>query len=641
MLLTLLQFDPAKWFGTQPLERFPAGLSLLYLGGAAFIVLLLLLMTVMTRRARSPFAAENEADLPDEVRRRVGSASANRALWLFRIVFTLLAFGVFGFHIYWTVYARSDKDKEFAKLEQRDIRFKRAAKADISGWILDRSGTLDKSFAYWKIEKKTDEKTGKADEDLVREHPLDKEMAHLLGNELTSPGLERSLFKKAKKATPEALEVLTSKYIPKDDRDVRLTIDREYQKFAFEQLNGKKGAIVVLNPQTGDVLAVASNPTFALKDAQTRDDYRKLESDIENNPLISRAMRDYYVPGSTFKAFTMIGAFRNKMQNAVYTTTPGGFAPFKGSRTVTDDNRSCEYCGPTGIADAFEFSSNQYFSWMAVELGSDKMRDTASVLGIEAVSDRNDALNRPFQTDIWNASNEEIKGALALRQSTIVTGKTGDSFSLYDLAIQGMGQGLAGQQTPFQMALVTAAAANMNGDLMKPKIEMDIAPEVFANVLTPQQAAEVRSIMLAVTRGGKGTAKNVAAIVGDDILVAGKTGTAQKEVIVFKNGKPVTYTIKRRNRKTGVVTEVTRTRKRKRIDGWFIAIAPVNSATAPQLAIAVVIEDIGSRYGGGTAGPVAANMINKARQLGLMGDALKPKSAPQTNSGNNRPPRRR
>ena len=252
---------------------------------------------------------------------------------------------------------------------------------------------------------------------------------------------------------------------------------------------------------------------------------------------------------------------------------------------------------------------------MAVELGSDRLRETALLLGISPVEDRADALNRPFQRDIWNAGNERLKGALALRQSTIVTGKIGRNFTAYDLAIQGMGQGLAGQMTPFQMAMIAAAVGNMQGNLMKPKIEYDLQPAVFANVLTPQQASEIRKIMLTVTRGAGGTAKNVASIVGQDVMVGGKTGTAQKQVPKFKaDGTPETYMVKRKNKETGEIIEVPRTRMVERIDGWFISLAPLEN---PQVAIAVVIEDIGSRAGGSTAAPVAANLIKKQENWGF------------------------
>jgi cell division protein FtsI/penicillin-binding protein 2 len=180
--------------------------------------------------------------------------------------------------------------------------------------------------------------------------------------------------------------------------------------------------------------------------------------------------------------------------------------------------------------------------------------------------------------------------------------------------------------TPFQMALIAAAAGNLNGNLMKPKIELDRAPEVYSKVLSPQQAAQIRGIMALVTEGGGGTAKVVARMVGPDVRVGGKTGTAEKQVPVYdkKTGKLKTITVKRRDRKTGKIIEVKKTVLEERTDAWFIAIAPLEN---PQLAIAVVVE--GGGYGGVTAAPIAANMINKARAVGLLGEELRPKTQPQ------------
>jgi penicillin-binding protein A len=593
-IFSFLQINFQQLLGGQPLERFPAALSLIYLGGAALIALLLLLTVFFNRRRKSSLAGEAEENLPEEVRKRLGATAANRALWIFRVVFVVLAFTVYGFHVYWAMYA-AEKDPHFAKLGERDIRVKRVSASNLRGWILDRNGGLNDSFAYWKVVKRNDEK-GRTDEDLVREYPLDKEMAHLMGTERGAPGLERSLFQRREEATPEAYEVVFT-LKPKEDtmRDVRTTLDRELQRFAYEQLKDKRGAVVVLNPQTGDILAVASNPTFSLNEAQDLEKYRQLEENQRDRPLLSRAMREYYVPGSTFKTFTMIGAFKNGREGEILTSVGGGYVPFRGSRSITDANGGCEPpygCGPININQAFEASSNQYFSQMAVLLGTTKLRDTANAVGIAPVEKPIDALRVGFYPDIINASNDAIKGAIAPRQSTLVVGK---GITAYDIALEGMGQGYAGQMTPFQMALIAAAAGNLNGNLMKPKIELDRAPEVYSKVLSPQQAAQIRGIMALVTEGGGGTAKVVARMVGPDVRVGGKTGTAEKQVPVYdkKTGKLKTITVKRRDRKTGKIIEVKKTVLEERTDAWFIAIAPLEN---PQLAIAVVVE--GGGYGG-------------------------------------------
>src|SRR4028118_2297594 len=134
-MLIFLQFNPWQFISNQPLERFPAALTLLYLAGAGLVALLLLSFILLNRKRKSSLAAEADEYLPEEVRQRLGSTSANRALWIFRIVFVLLAFTVYGFHVYWALYA-AEKDPHFAKLSERDIRVKRVSASELR----DRKG---------------------------------------------------------------------------------------------------------------------------------------------------------------------------------------------------------------------------------------------------------------------------------------------------------------------------------------------------------------------------------------------------------------------------------------------------------------------------------------------------------------------
>ena len=150
--------------------------------------------------------------------------------------------------------------------------------------MLDRSGQLGSALAYYKLD---------ADGDINRAFSLEKEMAHLLGTERGTPGLERTLYQKEKDPTPEAWEVFSRIKKPEEEqKDVRITIDRDLQAYLAQQLEGKKGAVVVLNPQTGDVLAMYSNPSFNISQAQTLDDWLKLEGDNRNKPLLNRATRE-------------------------------------------------------------------------------------------------------------------------------------------------------------------------------------------------------------------------------------------------------------------------------------------------------------------------------------------------------------
>lgn len=614
-LLFLAQIDwekyrPEKLFGGQVLERTPAGLSLVYLVGIVVLIVFLILSLLTNWRTTYVF----EQELPKEVLRKTGRVIANRSLHVWRVVFILLAFFVFGFHVYWTLYAE-EYNEQYQELSYKDLRNRRTSAATLRGWMLDRSGKLGSAFAYYKKDQ---------DGSIDRAYSLDKEMAQLLGTERGTPGLERVLFKHKADPMPESWEVLTMIKRPDDsEKDVKITIDRDLQAYLAQQLEGKKGAVVVLNPQTGDVLAMYSNPSFKLSEAQSLSDYLKLEGNKRDKPLLNRAMREYYVPGSTFKTFTMISAFRAGQQDSVLTSTPEGFIPFRGSRAITDANGGCEPpygCTTLNIAQAFEASSNQYFSQMAVQLGRERLRETASLVGISAVDTPEEAVAGKFYPDIWNTSNPKIANAIAPEQSTIVTGK---GISAYDLALQGMGQGYAGQMTPFQMALIVSAAANMEGKLMKPRIEMSQPPQVYSQVLTPQQAAAVREIMALVTEGSGGTATRVfGGVRGAGIRVGGKTGTAEKQAPLYdeRTGKLKTVKKKRKDDK-GNWVEYNAPQMYERTDSWFVCLAPLEK---PQLAIAVVVE--GGGFGAKVAAPIAANVIMKSRDLGLLGEQYKPKT---------------
>jgi hypothetical protein len=624
MLVFLAQIDwekyrPEKLFGSQVLERTPAGLSIIYIIGVGILIGFLIL-TFLDNFGRPKFIFES--DLPREVTRKLTKTITNRSLRLWQVVFIILAFAVYGFQVYWTYFA-DETNEQFQALAYKDLRTRRSTAANLRGWMLDRSGKLSNALAYYTIGK---------DGNIDRTYPLDREMAHLLGTERGTPGLERTLFRKQADPMPEAWEVLTRIRHPEEEqKDVRITIDRDLQAFIAQQLEGKKGAIVVLNPQQGDILAMYSNPSFNLSEAQSLDDYLRLEGNNRDKPLLNRATREFYTPGSTFKTFTMISAFRAGKQNSIFSSYPGGFIPSRGSRPIVDATQKLQPDGTvTGACDggcqekdirfAYKVSSNQYFAQLAIELGRDRLRETANAVGIGAVETPDDALMQKFFPQILDTSTQAIANSIAPQQSTIVTGK---DISLFDLGLEGMGQGYAGQMTPFQMALIASAAANMDGRLMKPRIEADQPPQPYSQVLSAQMAAAVRDIMSTVVEEPGGTGTVIAAkLAGTGIRAGGKTGTAEKEAPLYdeKTGKLRTEKRKRKNDK-GQWVEYDAPVMYKRTDSWFITIAPLER---PQVAIAVVVE--GGGFGARTAAPIAANVILKARDLGLLGDQYKPKA---------------
>ncbi len=592
-------------------EKEPALLSLVYMGGLALMILLLLISLIRNRR-RSALAAIAPQDLPEEVRRKLGSTATNRGLRALRVLFVLMALGVFGLHVYWAKYAAAENER-FQEARYRDMRNRRLSESTLRGWILDRTGKLDRALAYYK----------KSGEGIDRMYPLDKEMAHLFGSDLGDPGLERALFGIQSSVVPEALEVVQGKRVTQEAvKDVKLTIDRDFQKAVAEELtkSGRNGAIVAINPQTGAVLALYSNPSFSLKEVQDEATWARLNADKRENPLLSRALNAYYVPGSTFKTFTMIAAFIAGQQDHQYTATGGGYVAEPGARPITDDNGSCEACGTIGILSAYQHSSNQYFANMAVTIGADAMKRAGQLTGLGTYNGTSgEGQGRP-EPEIWNASSMAIKRAIAPTQAWIVTNP---KMRRYDLALEGFGQGYAGQQTPFQMALFASTIANLQGKLMKPKIEEDRAPEVFNQVVSPQQAEEMRKVMRSVTEGGTGTSA-MAPAKAAGVNTGGKTGTAQKNIPEYdpKTGAPRTRIVQQKDPKTGAVIrqyEEVIIAEQPRIDAWYLCVAPIEN---PQLVIAVVVEGrIGETgvYGGKYAAPIAAQLIIRAKALGLLG----------------------
>lgn len=611
---------PEVWFGGQVLERTPAGLTVLYII-AVGILIGFLVLTFFDNFNRPKFLFE--LDLPREVAKKLTQTIANRSIRVWQVVFILLAFSVFGFQVYWTYFA-GDANEQFQALAYKDLRNRRTTAANLRGWMLDRNGNLASALAYYKVDGKGD---------IIRAFALEKEMAHMLGTERGTPGLERTLYQRTEKPMPEAWEVLTKYRKPEpENKDVRVTIDRDLQAYVAQQLEGKKGAIVVIDPQNGDILASYSNPSYNLAQANNLEDYLKLEGDKRDKPLLNRATREFYVPGSTFKLFTMISAFRAGKQNLAFPSYAEGFRPTRGSLPIVDSTQKRDGMNVSGacsggcqekdIRTAFKVSSNQYFAQLAIALGRERFRETALALGISPVDTPQEAVMSKFFPQILNSSVPAIANSIAPQQSTIVTGK---DISLFDLGLEGMGQGYAGQITPFQMALITASVGNMEGKLMKPRIELDQPPEMFAQVVTPQQAAVIREIMSTVTEepGGTGTVIS-GKLSGTGIRTGGKTGTAEKVVPLYDGKTGELKTIKKRRKNdAGEWEDYEAPVTYERSDSWFISIAPLER---PTFAIAVVVE--GGGYGSRTAAPIAANVILKARELGLLGEQYKPRQLP-------------
>jgi cell division protein FtsI/penicillin-binding protein 2 len=323
----------------------------------------------------------------------------------------------------------------------------------------------------------------------------------------------------------------------------------------------------------------------------------------------------------------MIAAHRAGIQDSEFVCSGGGFYAMPGAKPIFDDGGPGEVHGLIGIDRAYEVSCNQYFAQIALKLGPERIGESAKLVGIGAYDTPDNSASGRKQPEIWNASSDAVKRALAPTESWMVTGKLGPKFNRFDLALEGYGQGYAGQMTPFQMALLVSTIGNMQGNLMKPKIEMDRQPEVFNPVFSPQVAQRLREIMSRVTQGSEGTARGVfGPVKAAGITSGGKTGTAQKDVPVYdpKTGQPLRQKKFEKDPKGNIIREYETLvmAPNPRIDGWFLCLAPLEN---PQIAMAVIVE--GGGYGSRSAAPIAAQLVLRARDLGLLGGA--PRNAPK------------
>ena len=328
------------------------------------------------------------------------------------------------------------------------------------------------------------------------------------------------------------------------DRTVHTTIDIRLQQKAAEilQRRHQRGALVVMNAATGDVLAMASSPMPALAGNDQPDE------------LLDRARYGQYPPGSTFKLITTIAALRldPELTKRRFHCGPLGDgrvgARIPGWRRPIRDDVGDSAHGAPDLARALTVSCNAYFAQLGVAaVGAKALLDTANLLEIPA-------------------------GDLATLQQTL-------PFASY-----GQGPVVA---TPFKMARVAATIAD-DGEMPQGRWVLDDSNDRNAAakpVLPADKARFIAKAMRAVA--AEGTARR--AMAGLNVMVAGKTGTAQVD-----EGEP---------------------------HSWFAGFAPYDAPPAQRIAFAVVVEHGG--YGAKTAAPIARELVEAARDLGIVQAASK------------------
>ena len=362
---------------------------------------------------------------------------------------------------------------------------------------------------------------------------------------------------------------------------VALTIDIKLQYLVEQMFGQRRGALVALDPKTGEVLAFVSKPTFdsnLFVEGIDQENWQML-NESPDRPLLNRALRGTYPPGSTYKPFLALAALETDTRSASTLINDPGFYMFGGHRFGSPEN---ERGGVMDMRRAIVESSNAYFYSLANELGVDVMHDFMKPLGFGQITG----------IDVMG----EVRGVLPSQEWKRNYYKRTEQKKWYagETISLGIGQGY-NSFTMLQLAQATATVANQ-GIKHQPRLvtsTQDASTHTRASLaaqpaqdlrLKPENIAVILQAMVGVTQ--EGTSTRVFA--GAPYVSGGKTGTAQA-VSLAKNEK----------------YNAARMEERQRDHSLYIAFAP---AQDPQVALAVIVENAG--FGATSAAPIARRVFD-------------------------------
>jgi penicillin-binding protein 2 len=385
--------------------------------------------------------------------------------------------------------------------------------------------------------------------------------------------------------------------------DLILGLDVNVQKVAEEALAGKRGSVVALDPKTGDVIALASTPGFDPNNfvrGLSVAEYNALQNDIDK-PLLNRALRGAYPPGSTVKPLYALAAQKYNIISPLQTQYCPGFFQLPGSSNKYRDDKKH---GNLDMRHAIAESCDVYFYKVAEKLGIDRMHEFMSAFGYGALT----GIDIPGEKPGLYASPEWKRRVFKHKADQVWF--PGETISM------GIGQGPI-TVTPLQQAHFAAEIAEQGRIIAVPRMVQAIRAagstvvkprkptlEKPIDIATPEQWQVVYDGMVGATSMPGGTA--VAAAAGAKYKIAGKTGTAQ------------VFTIKQTENTRAKITE-----ERKRDHAWFIAFAP---AEDPKIAVSILVENGG--FGAAAAAPIARKVLD-AYLLENEAPAESPKAVPQ------------
>jgi peptidoglycan glycosyltransferase len=369
---------------------------------------------------------------------------------------------------------------------------------------------------------------------------------------------------------------------PKRGANVLITIDADLQEAARDAMAGNEGAVVAIEPSTGDILALYATPGFdpnelsSGTDQQIREAWTSLNADPDK-PLLALSNQELFLPGSSFKIITASAALENGFgPDSVWPNPHRLTLPLTNEQLQNFGDEHCNGGSSTiTLAEAFEESCNVTFAEVGLELGPERMAEQARRYGLCAT-------NPPGQT---TCEEQLIRFELEFQNGRFPEPAY---FEQNDPLLAFSAIGLDNDLVnPLSMALTASAVAN-RGVMMEPRIVTQVrdaqgrvarefAPSRFGDAISPESARALTQMMISVVNEGTGFRAQI-----PGIQVAGKTGTAT-------NGEG------------------------RAPNAWFTAFAPAGGPTPPRIAVSVIVLDGGSlgseATGGQVAAPIAKSVI--------------------------------
>ena len=362
---------------------------------------------------------------------------------------------------------------------------------------------------------------------------------------------------------------------------VVLSIDIKLQKLVEDLYGSRRGALVALDPKTGEVLAFVSKPTFdpnLFVDGIDADNWQAL-NESPDKPLLNRALRGTYPPGSTYKPFMALAALQTGKRSEKVLISDPGFFMF-GNHRFRDDKE-----GGHGVVDMYKSiveSCDTYYYTLARDMGVDLIYEQMKPLGFGQITG----------IDILG----ESRGILPSTEWKRTSYKKAEQQRWYsgETISLGIGQGY-NSFTMLQLAHATATLAN-NGLKMRPhivrevldvetKVPTPVAKEPIGQLqLSPEHLDIIKRAMIGVNIEGT----SATSFVGAQYVSAGKTGTAQ------------VFTVKQNEKYNAATVD-----ERMRDHALYIAFAP---ADEPRVALAMVVENAG--FGAQNAAPIARRVLD-------------------------------